>query len=341
MESEVSVGVIGCGYWGPNLARNFARLPGCRLAALCDSDPERRNHVHSRHPSALAFADVDTFLEEGGTEAVVVATGPLSHAAIARACLKAGKHVCIEKPMAMSVADCDELIRLAEASQRVLMVGHTFLYSPPMRKVLEIVDSGELGAIRHVSCRRLNLGIARRDLHVLWDLAAHDLSIVLALFKESPEAVSCQGAANLCPGVPDVATLWLRFPGHRSATILNSWLNPLKTREISIVGSRQMVVYDDVAKHDKVRIFNSRVEVPPHFETFAEFHFAYHYGDVFTPHVVEDEPLRVECEHFVECVRRGQRPLTDAQQGREVVRILEAADNSMAREGVAVRMGCT
>lgn len=290
----------------------------------------------TRHPATRAFADLGVFLRDGGVEAVAVATGPRSHFEVARACLLAGKHVCVEKPLATSVAECDELIRLATERSLVLMTGHTFLYAPALRKVLEIVRSGEIGDVRHVACRRLNLGIVRRDIHVLWDLAAHDLSIVLALFGEYPEAVSAQGAANLNPGVPDVANLWLRFPGNRSATILNSWLTPHKTREITIVGSRQLVVYDDVAAHDKVRIFNSRVEVPPHFDTFAEFHFAYHYGDVFTPHVVEDEPLRVECDHFVDCVRRGRPPLSAGEQGRDVVRILEAADRSLAENGIAI-----
>lgn len=290
----------------------------------------------SRHPATRAFADLDVFLRNGGVEAVAVATGPRSHFEVARACLLAGKHVCVEKPLAMSVAECDELIRLAAERSLVLMTGHTFLYAPALRKVLEIAASGEIGEVRHVACRRLNLGIVRRDIHVLWDLAAHDISIVLALFGQYPEAVSAQGSANLNPGVPDVANLWLRFPGQRSATILNSWLTPHKTREVTIIGSRQLVVYDDVAKHDKVRIFNSRVEAPPHFDTFAEFHFAYHYGDVFTPHVMEDEPLRVECAHFVDCVRGGTRPLSAGEQGREVVRILEAADQSLASNGLAI-----
>ena len=338
MTHEISVGVVGCGYWGPNLARNFASLPLVKLAAVCDSRPSRLAHMRELHPQVAGFDQFGEFILSAGVDAVAVATGAPSHFEIARACLAAGKHVCIEKPMAMNCRECDELIQLAAERSLVLMVGHTFLYSPAVRKVREIIASGEIGEVRHVSTRRLNLGIVQKDVNVVWDLAPHDLSIILAIFGESPQTVNCHGSSNLSPTIQDVAFMWLTFSKNRSATIESSWLNPLKTREVNIVGTRKMIAYDDVAGHNKIRVLNSRVEIPPYFDTFAEFQFAYHYGDVVTPNVLNEEPLKLECQHFIDCVRDRARPLTDGAQGREIVRIIEAANQSLSRGGLAVSL---
>ena len=338
MIREISVGVIGCGYWGPNLARNFDALASVRLDAVCDGRLERLAHMRKLFPEARGFQQLGDLLDHTTVDAVAVATSAPSHFEIARTCLLAGKHVCVEKPLAMAATECDELIRLAREKSLALMVGHTFLYSPALRKVRDLIASGEIGEVRHISTRRLNLGIVQKDINVVWDLAPHDLAIILALYGEMPHQINCQGSANLSPGIHDVANLWLTFPGRRSAAIQVSWLNPLKTREVSVVGTRKLIVYDDVSTHDKVRIFNSRVEAPRHYDSFSEFQYAYHYGDVFTPHVEGDEPLRVECQHFVDCIRDGTSPLTDGVRGRQVVSLIEAANRSLALHGAPVDM---
>lgn len=326
---SLSVGVIGCGYWGPNLIRNFRALPGCRVAAMCDTDVGRLKHLQSLYPEIAAETDYHRLVAQPDIDAIVVATGVKHHYPMAKAALLAGKHTLVEKPLTGSTAHCEELIALARSQGLILMVGHTFLFSPAVRKIKEIVDSGDLGEIRYVSARRLNLGLFQRDINVAWDLAPHDLSIVLHLMQEAPLSVTCRGSAHITPGIEDVTSMYLKFSEERSALIHSSWLDPRKIREMTIVGSKRMIVYDDVALQEKIKIFDTRVETPPHYDTFAEFHFAYHYGDVHVPYVKQEEPLRNECQHFADCIRTGSEPLTGGEQGRDVVRILELAQESL------------
>jgi predicted dehydrogenase len=216
------------------------------------------------------------------------------------------------------------------------MVGHTFLYSPAIRKIKDIVDRGDIGEIRYICARRLNLGLYQKDINVAWDLAPHDLSIILHILGEPPVSINCRGAAHVTPGIEDVTWMNLMFAKERSAVIHSSWLDPRKVREMTIVGSRRMIVYDDVAPLEKIKIFDARVERPPHYDTFAEFHYAYHYGDVYAPYIKQDEPLKTECQHFLDCIRSGSTPVTSGAKGMEVVRILEASSESLRNAGGAI-----
>jgi predicted dehydrogenase len=336
MSQQIRIGVVGCGYWGPNLVRNFRSLPDCHLKAMCDISKERLKHLTALYPEVQGETNYEHMLNGVGVDAVVVATAVKLHFPMAKAALLAGKHTMIEKPMASSSEQCAELVAIARKKGLVLMVGHTFLYSPAVRKIKDIVDRGDLGEIRYICARRLNLGLFQKDINVAWDLAPHDISIILHLLEESPSSVNCRGSAHVTPGIEDVTSMSLTFRKDRSAIIHSSWLDPRKVREMTIVGSKRMVVYDDVAQQEKIRIFDARVERPPHYDTFAEFHYAYHYGDTYAPYVKQEEPLKTECQHFLDCIQHGRQPLTHGGQGLELVKILEASSESLRLGGAAV-----
>jgi predicted dehydrogenase len=334
----IKVGVIGCGYWGPNLVRNFRSLPDCSLKMMSDLSEQRLAHLKALYPEVEGVTDFRHLLNGSGLDAIVVATAVNCHFSLAKASLTAGKHTFIEKPMALSSAECEELIDIAQRNGLVLMVGHTFLYSPAVRKIKEIVELGDIGEIRYICARRLNLGLFQKDINVAWDLAPHDISIALYIMGEMPVMVNCRGSAHVTPGIEDVTSMCLTFPKQRTAIIHSSWLDPRKVREMTIVGSRRMIVYDDVTPLEKIRIFDARVERPPHYDTFAEFHYAYHYGDMYAPYIKQEEPLKSECQHFLDCIRDGTEPLTDGQQGLDLVRILEASSESLKRNGAPITL---
>jgi predicted dehydrogenase len=336
MTKLINVGVVGCGYWGPNLVRNFRSLPGCHLKMMCDVSAARLHTLQALYPEILPELNFDHMLNGVGLDAVVVATSVKSHFPMAKAALLAGKHVLIEKPMAASAAQCEELIEIARHMGLVLMVGHTFLYSPAVIKIKEIIDRGDLGDIRYICGRRLNLGLYQKDINVAWDLAPHDISIILHLLQQLPESVNCRGGAHISPGIEDVTSMSLNFGQDRSAIIHSSWLDPRKVREMTIVGSKRMIVYDDVAPLEKLRIFDARVERPPHYDTFAEFQYSYHYGDISSPYLKQEEPLKAECLHFLDCIQNSKTPLTCGIRGLELVRILEASSASLKLGGAAV-----
>jgi len=336
MNKNIKIGVVGCGYWGPNLVRNFRSLPDCTLEMMCDVSDQRLKHLRSLYPDVKGEKEFDHLLNGAGLDAIVIATAVGLHYPMAKASLLSGKHTFIEKPMAASSRECEELVQIAEEKGLVLMVGHTFLYSPVVRKIKEIVDSGDLGEIRYIAARRLNLGLYQKDINVAWDLAPHDISIILHIMDELPQSVNCRGVAHVTPGVEDVTPVCLSFRKNRSAIIHNSWLDPRKIREMTIVGSRRMIVYDDVAQLEKLRVFDARVERPPHYDTFAEFQYAYHYGDMYVPYIKQEEPLKAECQHFLDCIRSGITPMTSGRQGLELVRILEASSASLKLNGAAV-----
>jgi predicted dehydrogenase len=336
MNQFTSVGVVGCGYWGPNLVRNFKSLPNCRLKAMCDVSEARLAHLKSLYPDVEGVTDFAHLLNGVGVDAVVVATPVKHHFALAKASLLAGKHTMIEKPMASSSAECEELIEIAEENGLVLMVGHTFLYSAPVRKIVEIVQAGDLGEIRYINARRLNLGLFQKDINVAWDLAPHDISIILHVLDEFPEMINCQGNAHVTQGIEDVTNISLTFRHKKFATIQSSWLEPRKVREMTIVGTRRMIIYDDLQTHEKIRIYDVRVERPPHHDTFADFHYSYHYGDSYIPYLKQEEPLKTECQHFLECIENAVKPLTDGEAGLKLVKILEASSESLKNSGAAV-----
>jgi predicted dehydrogenase len=216
------------------------------------------------------------------------------------------------------------------------MTGHTFLYSPVVRKIKEIIDAGDIGEIRYISARRLNLGLFQKDINVAWDLAPHDLSIILSIMGEMPDSVNCRGSAHITPGIEDVTTMCLTFTHQRSAVIHSSWLDPRKVREMTIVGSKRMIVYDDLAPLEKIRVYDMHVERPPHYDTFGEFQYAYHYGDMYSPYIKQEEPLKAECQHFLDCIRHGTKPVSCGLRGAELVRILEASSESLHNNGASV-----
>lgn len=332
-EQRIKVGIIGYGYWGPKLVRNFAELPECTLGWVVDRDATRLERVRAQYPGVRTAQEVDELLRSD-VDAVVVATPIRTHHPLAKAALLAGKHVMVEKPLAASSVEAEELVELAERQGLRLMVGHTFEYNPAIRALREIVASGELGEIYYVDMARLNLGLFQRDINVLWDLAPHDLSILLYVLQRDPIAVSARGSANVTPGVHDVAYVELRFPDNVLAHVHLSWLDPCKVRRVTIVGSRKMVVCNDVAEVEKIRIYDKGVERPFETDRFSEFHLQYRYGGVTIPYIPFAEPLRAQCQHFLSCVRTGTRPQSDGYVGWKVVRILEQADRSLQNGGL-------
>jgi predicted dehydrogenase len=341
MSKKIRLGVAGCGYWGPNLIRNFRALPDCSLRMMCDLNTARLRHLKTLYPEVEGATDYAHMLNGVGLDAVVIATSVASHYPMAKAALLAGKHTFIEKPMASSAEHCEELVELARKNGLVLMTGHTFLYSPVVRKIQEIISKGDIGEIRYICARRLNLGLFQKDINVAWDLAPHDLSIIMAIMGEQPISVNCRGSAHITPGIEDVTAMCLTFAKQRSAIIHSSWLDPRKVREMTIVGSKRMIVYDDLAPLEKIRVFDTRVERPPHYDTFGEFQYAYHYGDMYAPYIKQEEPLKTECQHFLDCIKHGTKPLSCGTRGLELVKILEASSESLKRGGAAVELART
>lgn len=331
------IGVVGCGYWGPNLIRNFHAIPEVEMAVCCDADTERLQRMQTLYPTVEVTTDIEEVLC-ADVDAVAIATPVSTHYPLAKHCLEAGKHVMIEKPMTGSVTEAEALIQTAEEHNRVLMVGHTFEYTASVNKIKEIIDSGELGEILYVSSTRVNLGLFQKDINVVWDLAPHDISIILYVLGQEPVAVNAQGSAHFREGIQDVASTTLTFDGDTIAFLHHSWLDPNKIRKMVFVGSKKMLVYDDINPNEKLKIFDKGVDVPNYYDSFAEFHYSYRYGDIYIPRVEEYEPLRRECSHFVDCVREGESPVSDGHSGLRVIRILEGATKSMEKDGAAVRL---
>ena len=334
----IKVGVVGCGYWGPNLIRNLRQSGECQLKLVCDTNAERLSHMRRLYPEVATTSSFEDLLNGADLDAVVIATPVRMHYEMAMAALSAGKHVFIEKPMARTEAEGEEMVALAEREGLVLMVGHTFLFSPAVRRMKEIVDAGDIGEVQYISARRLNLGLFQKDINVAWDLAPHDISILLHLLDERPLNVSSQGSSHVTRGIEDVTMMYLTFARNRCAFIHNSWLDPKKVRQMTVVGSRRMIVYDDTEPLEKLKVYDARVEVPPHYDTFAEFTYSYHYGDAYVPYIKQDEPLKLECQHFLDCIHEKCTPLANGRLGLEVVRILEAAGESLRQQGASVSL---
>jgi predicted dehydrogenase len=333
----VNVGVVGFGYWGPKLVRNINEISGARLRCVADLDLTRLERVRVSYPGVLVTQDYEELLRSD-VDAVIIATPIRTHYRLARQALLAGKHVLVEKPLTATSADAAELTRLADTLNLRLMVGHTFEYNNAIRALRDIVASGELGEIYYVDAARLNLGLFQADINVLWDLAPHDLSILLYVLQRDPIAVSARGSASVRTGIHDVAYVEVRFPDNLMAHIHLSWLDPCKVRRVTIVGSKKMVVCDDLAEVEKIRIYDKGVDRRYETDQFSDFHLAYRYGGVTIPYVPFEEPLRVQCEHFVECIRTGVRPQSDGYVGTKVVRILEQADKSLRNGGERERL---
>ncbi len=332
----MKIAVIGCGYWGPNLVRNFIQSHKVQELICCDTDPKRLARMKSLYPSVTVVTDYKEILEIPDLDGVAIATPVKSHYPIAKDFLTRERHVFVEKPFTHSFETSLELVKVAEEKNCVLMVGHTFEYSAAVNKIKEIVENGELGKILYISCIRVNLGLFQRDINVIWDLAPHDISIILYILGETPISVNSQGKAHFMPDIEDVATTTLNFKNGVIAFIHNSWLDPNKIRKTTIVGTKKMLVFDDIESQEKIKIYDKGVEVPPYYDTFADFHLAYRYGDIYSPRIEEYEPLRKLCDHFIECVHDRRPPHSDGYSGLRVVSILEAANKSLRMSGKAV-----
>jgi len=333
-QPPVRVAVVGLGYWGPNLLRNLAELPEAEVVTVCDLSPELLERYGARHwglRTTTRFADV---LSDPGVDAVVIATPVSTHHELGVAALRSGKHVFIEKPLAGSLEKALALQTLARERDLVLMPGHTFLYSPPVNKIRDLIRSGELGEIYFVSTSRVNLGLHQSDVSVAWDLGPHDFSILRYWFGEAPTHVSALSRGCVMPHTPDVAFVNLEYGGGIIANVELSWLAPSKLRRTTIVGSQKMVVYDD-SSNEPVRVFDSGVIVPDP-GSFGEYKLTYRTGDILSPHVAADEPLMLEMADFCRAVSEGGEPRSSAGVGVDVVRVIEAVDASLALSGTRI-----
>jgi predicted dehydrogenase len=338
------VGVIGCGYWGPNLIRNFNGLPDVELVAIADLDPKRLEQVGLLYPSTVKTTNHREIIEDPSIDAVVVATPMSSHYPLGMEALEAGKHVFIEKPMATNSEDCRRLISAANERGLTLMVGHTFVYSSPVRMIKELIENDELGEIYYANFTRVNLGIFQKDANVIWDLAPHDVAMLNYLFDAEPVAVSANGHCYVQKelGIEDVAFVNLEYPGGRLVNIHVSWLDPNKIRQATFVGSKKMLVYDDVSPSEKIRLYDKGVDKQPHYDGFGEFQLLYRSGDVFLPHVDTTEPLKAETQHFLDVIAGKAEPQSSGVHGLKVVEVLEAACESLKSDGkrIELTVGC-
>jgi predicted dehydrogenase len=334
---RVRVGVVGLGYWGPNLVRNLVELPDFELVAICDSDAAPLKKLGRRYPAVRMCEDFDEILEDDDIEAVVIATPVGTHFELASAALSAGKHVFVEKPLAASTCESASLIRLAADAGLVLMPGHTFLYSPPVNAVRDLIQSGELGDIYFISMSRVNLGLHQKDVSVVWDLGPHDFSILRYWLGETPTHVAAMSRACILPQIPDVAFINLEFGSGTLAHAELAWLAPGKLRRTTVVGSEKMVLYDDTS-NEPVRIFDAGVDLPDP-QSFGEYRLTYRTGAIVSPPVAAVEPLSLELADFCSAVRLGIEPRSSALLGHEVVRMIEAVDASIEVSGARVAVG--
>jgi len=336
MSKEVGVGIVGAGYWGKNLVRNFYEIRDSNLVAVCDQDPDRLKDISIRYPGTDVTENFDEFLERTDLEAVVVVTPAVLHFEQARQALSAGKHVYVEKPMALSVSDASHLEQLARSKDLTLMVGHLLIYHPAVSKLRSLIVDGVLGEVYYLYAQRVNLGMVRGDENALWSFAPHDISVILHLLDEEPEMVSAIGECYLQDGIEDVVFLNIKFPNKKMAQVQLSWLDPHKERKLTVVGSKKMAVFDDSQTSEKIKIYDKGVDRPPEYGSYGEY-LTLRDGDILIPHVDMREPLRLECEHFIECVRNQKKPLTDAAGGVRVVRVLEAAQHSLESGGTPIK----
>jgi predicted dehydrogenase len=329
--TPVRVAAVGCGYWGPNAMRNLDSIPGFQLCCVCDSDAERLRPVAARYPTARPTTDVGNLFEDASIDAVYLSTPVSTHYALVKRALDSGKHVLVEKPLATTVEQAEELAALAVTKGLTLMVGHTFVFSPPVRKVKELIDAGVIGPIYYIETTRVNLGLFQKDVSVLWDLGPHDLSILTYWLGEVPIQVSARGRSFLGEALEDVAFLTLEFPSGILAQVQISWLAPSKLRRTSVVGRERMVVYDDLEPVEKVKVYDRGVDRQP--ASFGEYQLTYRSGDILSPRLDTTEPLYLECAHFLECIQTGREPDTSPRSGVEVVRVIQAAERSLRLGG--------
>ena len=324
-QTPIRVGVAGLGYWGPNLARNFAAIPQCELRWLCDPSEESRGRTAQQFPAARLTGDLKDLLRDPELDAVVLATPVPTHAELATRVVQAGKHCFVEKPLATTAADAERAVAAAERAGRVLMVGHLLEYHPAVDRLKALLDEGELGQLYYVYGNRLNLGKLRADENALWSLGAHDVSVILRLIGEEPEECTAHGRSYVREGVEDVVFCYLRFPSGVVAHLHLSWLDPHKERRLTVVGARRMATFDDMRLEGKLTLYDKGFD--QNVRSWGEY--IARSGEIFSPQIPAVEPLRVECEHFLECLRTGATPRSDGHSGLRVVRVLERLQRSL------------
>lgn len=331
----VRMGFIGCGYWGPNLIRNFHNHPEVEVAALADLDRARLDQVGRLYPGAVKTTDHRDIVNDPSIDAVVVSTPVSSHFPLGMEVLQAGKHLFVEKPMAASMDECRRLNDAADKGGRVIMVGHTFLFSPAVQKIKQYMADGNLGEVYYVSITRVNLGIFQKDVNVVWDLAPHDVAMLNHLFGATPQVVSANGRCYVQrdKGIEDVAFVTLEYPGRQIANVHVSWLDPNKIRKMTFVGSKQMLVYDDVDPTEKIKVYDKGVEIQQHYDSFGEFQLTLRSGDIYVPRIETVEPLKVEAQHFIDVIKGEAEAISSGHHGLEVVEVLERACASIRNDG--------
>lgn len=333
----IGIAVVGVGGWGKNLARNFAEIAHADLKYVCDLDEKRRQDFATRFPRVTPVADLDVALKDPGIRGVVIATTGPQHFELARRALEADKDVFVEKPLVLNSADARELIRIAEARGRLLMVGHLLEYHPVVNRLREMVAREELGKLHYVYAQRLNLGTVRGDENAMWNFAPHDISSILYVLGREPTDVAARGQCYLQKGIEDVVFLTLNFGDDMLAHIHVSWLDPHKIRRLTFVGNRKMAVFDDLEPTEKLKIYDKGAQLNPDYGSFAEY-VSLRFGDITMPYIKMSEPLRLECLHFLDCIRERKTPVSDGYDGLRVVQVLEAAQESLRQNGRPVRL---
>lgn len=336
MIKKINIGIVGCGYWGPNFVRNFNQIKGVAVKYVCDLSPERLSHIKKLYPDIITTKDYLSVLNDKDIAGVIVATPASRHYKIAREALLRGKNILVEKPISMDMNEARKMIKLASAKKKILMVGHTFKFNPSVIKLRGLIKSGSLGKIYYIYSRRTNLGPLRKDANAIWDLAPHDISIMSFIIGKDPLSVSAQGAKYLPHNLEDVAFISLNYPGKILVHIHVSWLDPKKTREIVVVGSKKMAVFDDLNTESPICVYDKSVmkkRFRQDYDSFAEFQMIIKNGKVNTPQIKKIEPLSAECSHFIECIRKNKAPLTDGKDGLEVLKVLAGIHRSLSSNG--------
>jgi predicted dehydrogenase len=327
-------GVIGYGYWGPNIVRNLRSLEGCQVVGICDQNPAARKRIHAAHPDVAVCADSNELIKSPDTDAIAVITPVWTHYELTKAALESGKHVFVEKPFTSNVAQAEALINLAEQKNLMIMVDHTFLFTGAVRKIRQLLSEGVLGKLYYYDSTRVNLGLFQHDCNVIWDLAPHDLSIMNHLLHQDAEAISATGQTHL-NSHEDIAFITAYFPEKMIAHINVNWLSPVKVRTTLIGGEKKMLVWNDLEADEKLKVYDKGVDVKSQ-EGVYNLLVSYRSGDMWAPQVEQVEALRLELNYFADCIRKNDKPINDGCSGRKVVRMLEAANESLAKRGALV-----
>lgn len=328
--SEVRIGVIGCGYWGPNLVRNFNEIQEARITICCDIRQERLDFIKNRYPSIEVSNDYTKVIKDSEIDAIVIATPIHTHYELAKAALTNGKHVLVEKPMTTRTRDASKLIEIAQKENKILMVDHTFIYTGAVRKIKEIIESGEIGKIYYFDSVRINLGLFQHEVNVIWDLAPHDISIMDHIISEKPLRVRAVGNSHIDNKIENMAYIHIEFENDLSAHFHINWLAPVKVRKIIVGGSKKMIVYDDNEPSEKVKVYDKGVSIKEDKESIYETLIQYRTGDMYAPKLDQTEALSLECAHFIDCIKNKKKPITDGEAGLKVVKILQAAQDSIS-----------